>query len=227
MGALHDDPLLIANVEAILAALKPEVVIETGTFRGTTTEWFAQRVPVVLTCEIREDFADAAEARFREAKLKNITIFRGPSQHRIGAMLMAARDLGGACLVYLDAHWQDDWPLMAELIACFRARGQLFNGFLAVIIDDFQVPGRTGFSAPDGGGGTVGDAMYGPKSVQGGIPADLRHFWPVLESWALRFPAYDGPAIGYAIALGAGALRAVEEAGGLPYAELPRGGPPQ
>ncbi len=203
MAALHGDPNMQAILAKIIELLTPETVIETGTFHGDSSRWFAERVPAVLTCEIRDDFAGSAEANATAHGVTNIYQRRGSSLTHLPGMLTVARELGGCSLVFLDAHWQDEWPLVGELEMAKHARDTLFNGWMVVVVDDFQVPGRTNFSAPEGGGGTIGHDVYGPRLMLDKTPANLGTFGDQMREWPeVWFPDYDGEWAGYAILSG-------------------------
>lgn len=218
MAALHGDRKMQANLAALIAHLKPETIIETGTFRGDSTRWFAaevqRRVPLgrVITCEIRDDFADQAEASFAAHRTKNITLYRGSSIDRLPEMIGVALAREGPCLCFIDAHWSVPWPLFDELKICNRVRA-VHPRRITIIVDDFEVPGRPNFSAPAGGGGTPGDPIYGPRDTVDRTPCSLETFGDLLSGWGeLWFPNYDDPAAGYVIA-------SDNQLNGLPFAE--------
>jgi hypothetical protein len=71
-------------------------------------------------------------------------------------------------LFYLDAHWGDDLPLMEELTIIAPNWSES-----AIVIDDFQVPGDSGYGFDD----------YGQ---QGRLTVD---FLPELAGWGALYPS--------------------------------------
>jgi hypothetical protein len=128
-------------VRQIIFALKIQRIIETGTFRGTTTEWFAQFGLPVETVEVIERyyaFSKCRLSRFHNGKqtLGNSTDFL---KGRIASTPSDERQM-----FYLDAHWEAHLPLREEIELIFRN----YTHSIA-IIDDFEVPddGGYGFDA--------------------------------------------------------------------------------
>ena len=69
-----------------------------------------------------------------------------------------------AVFVYLDAHWQEDLPLAEELriVASVWTR-------CVVMVDDFQVPGDSGYAYDDYGPGLALTEDYLPTSMLRGL----------------------------------------------------------
>lgn len=124
-------------------------VIETGTFLGDTTGYFARLFPSpvnVKTCELDKRFLTLAKLRLSE--FSNITFYQGDSREFLS--LHKPQNLNGLSLIYLDAHWHSDLPLRSEL--------QIIKSNLAnsvILIDDFEVPGDTGYHYDNYGRGRV------------------------------------------------------------------------
>lgn len=154
-------------VREIARAIPFDRVVETGTYRGTSTEFFAAvfGVPVV-TVECNARFF--AFSRRRLSVLPEVSVTRDEST----AFLRALADgvSGETVFVYLDAHWKEHQPLPAELrlVASGWER-------CVVMADDFEVPGDEGY----------GYADYGPESAltEAALPEDA------LRGWALLYPA--------------------------------------
>jgi hypothetical protein len=130
----------------ILERVHPDIVIETGTFRGITTEWFATNFSgPVLSCEIERLYL--IQARHRLRRLDNVSLFQADSctflRERIAEFPKSSR-----VLFYLDAHWKDDLPLVDELRIIVGSGLQF-----VVIIDDFKVPLDKGYNFDDYGPG--------------------------------------------------------------------------
>ncbi len=199
MAALHGDEHLQSIVDALISRHGVGAALETGTFKGDTTAWLAKRVKYVETVEARED--NHRHAINRLLSFANASVLLGNAADELPGMLRRA----GVCtdqriLLFSDAHWQDYWPLKDELRAC-REWANANPGRLIVVVDDLRVPGHPNFQGCDGGGGSVGDPTYGPKTFAGGASADIDGF-PELREWPqLWWPGYRAaePVAGYAI----------------------------
>lgn len=128
-------------------------VIETGTFLGTTTEFFATFGLPVITAEFNPKAA--AQARQRLGKWTNVDLREGDSVEILRALLTEPLDRDVPTLFYLDAHWEERLPLREE------AEIVLANFPKAVLlIDDFAVPDDPGYSFDDYGPGKRLDLQY-------------------------------------------------------------------
>lgn len=105
-------------------------VIETGTFEGKTTAFFAEHVEKVVTIESSGDYFKKCD---HLDELKNVTRLLGSSADR---MADAIRCTQAPRLYFLDAHWGGGNPLLAELEAI-----SLSGEEPVIIVHDFQVPG--------------------------------------------------------------------------------------
>jgi predicted O-methyltransferase YrrM len=125
----------------------PASIFETGTYRGATAHFMAHATPAhVFSCESQID--NFHFARRRLAGLANVSLFRMDSRAflRRHVPLFHAEDR--ATFFYLDAHWQDDLPLLDELLIVFEQAPRS-----VVMIDDFQVPDDPGYVFDDYGAG--------------------------------------------------------------------------
>jgi hypothetical protein len=190
-GGFHRDRVYQALVLDLLAAYDFSAFVETGTYRGYSTELVASRFPrlPVFTTEIVEP-TYARSKRFLD-RYPNITAILGSSDEVV-KKLLDEKKFGPRPMFYLDAHWQSYWPLRKELEAIGR------SGLPAIIvIDDFEVPGRSQFGYDVDGGG----------DVTAGQKCNLDYIAPALapaRSYRAAFPRY---APGDAFASGAGLLR--------------------
>jgi hypothetical protein len=122
-----------------------KAIVETGTFRGSTTRFLAQNSggAQVYSCEYSPVNFEFAKWRLRGAQ--NIFLFNLDSRKFIRDLSIAR---GTKTFFYLDAHWGADLPLREELELIFRN----FEDF-AVMIDDFEVPNDPGYEVDDYGPG--------------------------------------------------------------------------
>ena len=146
-GAFHHDPIYRGVMLELVEALPFTSFVETGTYRGYSTELIASRHPKlpVFTSEVYEPSYHLARRALR--KYPNITADLGSSDKWIEALLRDKKP-GDFPLFFLDAHWQQYWPLRAELahIADSGLRS-------VIVIDDFEVPGQSQFEFDIDGGG--------------------------------------------------------------------------
>jgi len=113
-----------------------KTVIETGTYKGSTTLWFSDHFQSVTTIESNATYARDLRKTF--GGKHNIRLVNGDS----GSVLSKEIPAEGFVLFYLDAHWGAYWPLHDELVAI----SQKCKGRCVIIIDDFQIPGRADIS---------------------------------------------------------------------------------
>ena len=149
-------------------------VIETGTFRGTTTLYLAKvfAVPVV-TVEASKRFYVYARSRLKGST--GIRLIPGNSRAVLRRLTEEDGVTDKLTFFYLDAHWNDDLPLWDELeiISTHWKRS-------VVLIDDFQIPGDEGYGFDD----------YGPgkKLAVENLPAKVlkthRAYFPTAPSTA-------------------------------------------
>jgi hypothetical protein len=118
----------------LIYGLQIEQIIETGTFRGTTTEWFAQFGIPVETVEINERFFAFSQVRL--AGFRNVTVSLSSSV----PFLQAREATSASTLFYLDSHWENHLPLREELELIFARYPNS-----VVLIDDFKVPDDEGY----------------------------------------------------------------------------------
>jgi predicted O-methyltransferase YrrM len=158
---------------ALLAAIDAAAVVETGTYRGTTTEWIAANFRGdIYTCEIEPRlFYQACE---KLAGYTKVTCALKDSRAFLRELLPNLNH-ERAALFYLDAHWQDDLPLQEELSLILN-----HHPHAVIMIDDFAVPYDPGYAWDNYGPGkqltldllSVGDAR------------DAHLFFPALPSQA-------------------------------------------
>lgn len=146
-GPFGFDITVACQVEHLVRYGELDGIVETGSFVGDTLEYLGRRYPElpVLGIEINPDFA--AVALQRTADLANVEVRVGDSAELLAGVLL---DLHRP-LVYLDAHWEEDWPLAVEL-------GAITRGVVAV--DDVNIANpRFGFDQ-------YGDVRLDPDLLQ-------------------------------------------------------------
>lgn len=150
-------------VRDLLDAVEFDEVVETGTFRGASTEFFshASGLPV-HSVELLPRFFRYARARC--AQDPDIHLTQGDSRGFLTSL--SVRPGEHTTLFYLDAHWESDVPRLEEIeiISATWKRA-------VVMIDDFAVTDDPGY----------GFTYYGGKPL-------TVDYLPVLPGWARFHP---------------------------------------
>jgi hypothetical protein len=87
-----------------------DIIVETGTNIGDTTEFLAKLYPnkKIITCETNRVFFGLSKKRLE--KYPNVEIYNVSSDY-----LLERLDYSKNICFYLDAHWEEYWPLPDEL----------------------------------------------------------------------------------------------------------------
>jgi len=148
--------------------LKPSAVFETGTYRGISTEWFAQNYSgQIYSCDNNQRYLLQAQKKL--ATYRNVWLELQDSREfvRKHLTLLSADE---TAVFYLDAHWLEDLPLLGELQLIIASAKKA-----VIVIDDFEVPFDPGYTFDDYGEGkrlclaliskvrTEGIKIYFPK----------------------------------------------------------------
>ncbi len=132
--------------KGILAHLLPGAVVETGTYRGTTTEYIAGIFSgPIFSCEV--DTRCFLASRRKLARFAHVEIAQCDSRRFLREALDKLPP-GAPILIYLDAHWGADLPLREEIEIVLT-----FGRDAAIMIDDFEVPFDQGYGFDDYGAG--------------------------------------------------------------------------
>lgn len=101
-----------------------DMIVETGTHTGDTTELLAKQYPnkEILTCETNREYFDIAKDRLK--KYDNVNVV-WESSEKVLKKINASKPF-----YYLDAHWEHYWPLIDELKTIRTG---------VVCIDDFDI----------------------------------------------------------------------------------------
>lgn len=98
---------------ALARVVRFERVVETGTYRGTTTEFLSAIFGApVLTVE--KDLRCFTFASRRLSTLRGVTVHLGDSRDALRD-LVATKQYNLTTFFYLDAHWNADLPLGEEV----------------------------------------------------------------------------------------------------------------
>lgn len=173
-GPFNGQPARQALFGELVARVRPCVIVETGTYLGTTTEFFAEFGKPVFTVE--GDPRACGFARARLWKRRNVTLVHDDSRQALrrwfeGPLRTCADKTS---LFYLDAHWNAELPLAQELAIIFsHCRAAV------VMIDDFQVPFDAGYAFDDYGAGKALTFRYIAPAMS---THGLRAFYPSTPS---------------------------------------------
>jgi hypothetical protein len=134
-GPFNGQQVRAALFQSLIAKIHARAIVETGTYRGATTEFMAQTGLPIFTIESHARSYGFARARlFRH---RNVFVRRGDSRIVLRQLFRGPlrKFTDQTVFWYLDAHWNDELPLAEEI-------DLVFNHYpaAAVMIDDFQVP---------------------------------------------------------------------------------------
>jgi len=149
-GALNGQNFRQLVYSEIMKKIPFQAIVETGTFLGTTTDYFAKSGLPVYTVEILPRPYGFAAQRFSGQK-DRIHVYNGNSPDFLNALAKDPNVPKSKVFFYLDAHVQDPSyhkaPLAEEMEIIFTKWTDA-----VVLVDDFQVPG-TAYSFDDWGPG--------------------------------------------------------------------------
>lgn len=172
-GALNGQKHRQQMVGAFIRRLPLDAIVETGTFRGTTTTYLAELTSLpIYTVEFSQRFRAFSRVALRQ--FRNVHLFGGDSRPFLRSLAADKQLRHKTILFYLDAHWDADLPLAEELEIIFGSWERA-----VVLIDDFQVADDLGYGYDDYGSGSALTMDYiAPARKRFGLSA----FFPSLSS---------------------------------------------
>jgi hypothetical protein len=150
----------------VIAAMKPTAVIETGSYRGTTTAFLRNLDVPVYTVELNAQLYYYVRRRFRRDERVEVAL--GDSREYLEKLAKRSDVPKARVLFYLDAHWGDDLPVKEELEMIRRIWRES-----VVMVDDFEVPDDAAYGFDDYGAGRALSMSCLPIEELG-----YRIFWP-------------------------------------------------
>lgn len=153
-------------VRKLYRAVPFSATVETGSFRGHSTAFFAA-VSGKPVHSVESNLRFLAFARRSCATYPHITFTLGDSRPFLRHQLDS---LDEPLFFYLDAHWYDDLPLPEEITTIVESKKSA-----VIMIDDFEVPGDPGYHYDD----------YGPGAR---LTAELLAPLP-LDGWGRFYPS--------------------------------------
>lgn len=139
---------------SLMSDIAFDAIVETGTFRGVTTEYMRQRFHgPIFTVEQHPRYFGFSRARL--FLKKRIHLFLMDSVKFLREVLPSKLPPDRIVFFYLDAHWETHLPLREELEIIFKNHPKS-----VVMIDDFKVPDDHGYRFDDYGPGKSIDPDY-------------------------------------------------------------------
>ncbi len=155
-------------VREILQRIRPAQIVETGTYRASTTEFFAHLLDVPIhSSEAMPRYYQYSVRRMRP--YPHVKLWNEDSRKVLTRLAADKVNRELRSFFYLDAHWIADLPLAEEL----QIIAQGWTSAV-VLIDDFQVPDDAGYQFDD----------YGPGMA---LTEDLLP--RALGEWARQYPS--------------------------------------
>ena len=176
-GAFNGQQMRQQAVRDMFERVPFDLVVETGTYRGTTTA-FLRTLTTAPIVTVESSVRLERYSRARLADLPNIKVRGGDSASEIRRIRHGKRAVTvQRPFFYLDAHGGPTrrLPLRYELLEVTSAWPEF-----CVLIDDFQVPGDPGYGFDSFG---VGFRLQ-PAFLDGLDLTDVVRFWPSAPSSA-------------------------------------------
>jgi hypothetical protein len=128
------DIYLLENFLLLAKKHKSTTFFETGTWHGETARDVARHINQVVTVEVNRPFYDIASKILTD--IDNVTLKLGSSPVVMEDTLVENQE---GLIFFLDAHWEQDWPLLDELRVIAEK-----NIKPVIMIHDFYVPDEDG-----------------------------------------------------------------------------------
>ena len=161
------------RMNQIITLFNPDLIIETGSYVGTTTELLARIAPMIIySIERSDEYFEITKIRLEKKGLGQVVkLICGDSAVEIRKILDERQKDENRVVAYLDAHWENELPLREELLALMGS-----NTEFVAVIDDFKVQEDLGY----------GFDLFEGEPINEQIKAELKN----LEVWVPSTPAY-------------------------------------
>ena len=135
-----DDTVMLARFKEIVAEYRIQAIIETGIHHGLSTVLLSEMAPTVFA--IDNYWQSLMISAVNLTGRKNVVLCAGNSPDVLWALRSVLPD---QTLYFLDAHWQDYWPLLDEIKTIKPGTG-------VIVLHDIVVPSHPelGFDAYKG-----------------------------------------------------------------------------
>jgi hypothetical protein len=135
-NSFNSDPVVQKEIERLKEIFNIKCAIETGTYNGETTKFLAQKFEEVYSVEITDHYFN--ESSNNCSNFNNVKIYKDSSEKFLSKILPTLENKFDNFLFYLDAHWENYWPLKDEL----KEISLHIKNRAIIVIDDFFVPQR-------------------------------------------------------------------------------------
>ena len=132
--AFNEAPEMGLYLAGLAERFDVDTAFETGTSWGFTTIFLAHHFARVFTVEISKDTFPFSIRNLQP--YSNVECHLGSSEKVLHQVLPTLA--GKPVLFYLDAHWNEHWPLLEEL----KEISETHKNNCIIVIDDIKVPGR-------------------------------------------------------------------------------------
>ena len=147
-GPMNGQTARLEVCRQILKSFDISSIVETGTYRGTTTEWFAQFGIPTISIELNPRYASFSKGRL--CKYSHVAVVLGSSSNCLKSCIEQKNRSSGVGFYYLDAHWEKHLPVADELRSIQEGDPRSI-----ILIDDFQVIGDHSYEYDDYGSGNA------------------------------------------------------------------------
>jgi hypothetical protein len=189
-GAFNGQQRRIEAVREAFERVHFESIIETGTYRGTTTA-FLRGISSAPIATIEADSRYYNYSRFRFVG-RGVTVMSGDSAQMLERLAAGDPWRRSPAFFYLDAHWLAALPLPREIATITRQWSDY-----VVVVDDFRVPDDAGYGFDDyGEAGALAVEILAPIATPRTIV-----YWPNARS-----DAETGARRGWVMLVSAGSI---------------------
>lgn len=130
-----EDRFLARELLKLMAIYQIDKIVETGTYKGWSANVLAKTGKPVITIELNPELHE--QAKDLNKNNPNVFLHLGSSEKLLDDLIPDSTDEN--ILFFLDAHWNDYWPVLDELkIIKKKTRSPV------IIIHDFFVPDENG-----------------------------------------------------------------------------------
>jgi hypothetical protein len=136
MSSFNSDPIVEREIKRIKEIFNIKCAIETGTYNGETTKFLGEIFENVYSVELSDHHFNVSSRNC--SNYKNVKIYKDSSEKFLSKILPTIKDEFDTFLFYLDAHWDNYWPLKDEI----KEISLHLRNRAIIVIDDFFVPNR-------------------------------------------------------------------------------------
>ena len=127
-----EDTVMQQRFREIIDQYGITIIVETGVDKGLSTVVLSKMVPTVIGIDNNLQAIATAYGNLDKAGVKNALLVCDSSPLALQKLKPL---LPGQTLYFLDAHWQQYWPLLDEIKAISKGQG-------IIVIHDCKIPGR-------------------------------------------------------------------------------------